>query len=172
MNAPVNFLAGGRSIPSDYKPEPWQLRRAVSRLVYDSCQINRFNRGKMWKCIDSITMNQYNLNISINSIMLLSTYEPTQSTHKNNWNDSIKSINQLNMYICWPFWENLRFRSIQSYQSLKVNRLNHQLYENELTQSPTSSLGKEPESSQSILPKKWKDSNQSTQSSWLVYKSA
>ena len=103
-----------------------------SRLVYDSCQINQFNHGKMWKCIDSITMNRYNLNISINSIMLLSTYESTQSSQKNDTNDSINSINglnistqstqstQFNTIFCWPFlgkpsisltffWENVRF---------------------------------------------------------------
>ena len=44
-------------------------------------------------------MNRYKLNISSNSIMLLRTYDPTQSTHKNNSNDSIKSINQLNLYV-------------------------------------------------------------------------
>ena len=65
-----------------------------SRLVHDSCQNNQFNRCKMWKCIDSITMKRYNLNISINSTMLLSTYEPTQSTQKDISNESIKSINQ------------------------------------------------------------------------------
>ena len=42
---------------------------------------------------------------------------------------------------------------IQSYQSLKVNRLGHLLYGNELTQSPINSLGKGTESIQSILQK-------------------
>ena len=111
---------------------------------------NQFNRGKMWKFIDSITINRYNLNISINSMVLLSTYKPIQSTHVNMSNDSINSIH------CWFFWENLRFRwpflsifesteLIQSYQSLKVN-LNRLLYENELTQSSINSLGKGTES--------------------------
>ena len=71
----------------------------VSRLVYDSCQNNLFSRGKMWKCIASITMNLYSWNISINSTMLLSTYEPTQLTRKNVSNDSIKSIDQLNILL-------------------------------------------------------------------------
>ena len=42
---------------------------------------------------------------------------------------------------------------IQSYQPLKVNRLNHLLYENELAQSPINLLGKGTESIQSILRK-------------------
>ena len=42
---------------------------------------------------------------------------------------------------------------IQSYQSLKVNRLSHLLYENELTQSPINSLGKGTEAIQLILRK-------------------
>ena len=124
-------------------------------------------------------MNRYKLNISSNSIMLLRTYDPTQSTHKNNSNDSIKSINQLNLYVdlfwktfdfvdLFEFFESIEF--IQSHQSLKINRLNHPLYENELTQSPINSPGKGTESIQSILWKRWIDSNQSTQSSWLVYK--
>ena len=70
----------------------------IGRLVYDSSQINQFSHDKMWKCIDSITMNRYDLNISIHSSKLLSTYEPTQSTHKNNWNFSFKSMNRLNKY--------------------------------------------------------------------------
>ena len=44
---------------------------------------------------------------------------------------------------------------IQTYQSLKVIRLNHLRYENELDQSPINSLGKGTESIQSILRKKW-----------------
>ena len=100
------------------------------------------------KCIDSVTINRNNLNISINAIMLLSTYEPTQSTHNNISNDSIKSINQLNIL--------LTFFGItfDSYQSLKVNRRNHLLFENELTQSPINSLGKGTESILSIFQKK------------------
>ena len=134
----------------------------------------------MWKCIHSITMNRYNLNILINSIMLLSTCESTQSSQKNDSNDSINSINQLNIHVdlfgnssisltclanirfCWPFWEMFDFvdlfwetldfvafwgyfesiQLIHSYQSLKVNRISHLLYENELTQSPINSLEK------------------------------
>ena len=95
--------------------------------------------------------------------MLLRTYDPTQSTHKNNSNDSIKSINQLDLYfdLFWKtfdfvdlfgFFESIEF--IRSHQSLKINRLNHPLYENELTQSPINSLGKGTESIQSIL---WKN---------------
>ena len=71
-----------------------------ARLVYDSRQINLFSRGKMWKCFDSVTMNRYNSNIPINSIMCLSTYESSQSRLKNGSNDSVKSINQLIIYIC------------------------------------------------------------------------
>ena len=77
----------------------------------------------MWKWIDSVTMNRYNLNIPINSSMLLSTCESTQSSQRNDSNDSIKSINQLNIYVDlyetssislpvsknvqfrWPFWK-------------------------------------------------------------------
>ena len=82
----------------------WHMSVAVSHLppkiVYDSCQINvSIQSWHNVKCIDSITMNRYSLNISINSIMLLRTYEPIQSTHKNSLNDLIKSINQLNMYV-------------------------------------------------------------------------
>ena len=40
---------------------------------------------------------------------------------------------------------------IQSYQSLKVKRLSHLFYENELTHSPINSIGKGNESVQSIL---------------------
>ena len=88
--------------------------------------------------------------------------------------------NQSTHYICWTFLENLfrwsffgkrwisltflgHFESIlliQSYQSFKVNRFSHLLYENKLTQSRSSSLGKGTESIQSILQKKI-DSNQS-----------
>ena len=89
-------------------------------------------------------MNWYNLNISIDSILLLRTYEPTQLIHKNNSNYSIESINQLIINFDL-FSENPRFRSpvltffesidlIQSYQSLKVNLLNYIPFENELTQ--------------------------------------
>ena len=74
----------------------------LSQTCVGLMPLNQFNHDKMWKCIDSITINRYNLNISINSIMLLSTYESTQSTHKNNSNDSIKSLNQLNMLL--PFF--------------------------------------------------------------------
>ena len=51
--------------------------------------------------------------------MLLSTYESTQSSQKNDPNDSIKSINQLEKYVdlFWKifyfvdlFLENVRFR--------------------------------------------------------------
>ena len=46
-----------------------------------------------------ITMNRYNLNISIYSIMLLRIYDPTESTNKNYSIDSIKSIDQLIIYV-------------------------------------------------------------------------
>ena len=52
----------------------------------------------------------------------------------------------------WEYFESIQL--IQSYQSLKVNRLSHLLYENELTQSPINSHGKRTESIQSILRKK------------------
>ena len=110
--------------------------------------------------------------------------------------------NQSTQYICWRFfgkssislifWKTFNFvdlfgkrsisltflgyfgsiQLIQSYQSLKVDRLSQLLYENELTQSLINLLGKWTESIQSILQRKWIDSSQSTQSSWLVYKSA
>ena len=73
----------------------------------------------------------------------------------------IQSNKSINSIYFRSFLENLRFRQhflafydsvelIQSYQWLKVNRLNHLLYKNELTQSPISSLT---ESIQSILQK-------------------
>ena len=49
----------------------WGTGKQTCINVYDSCQNNQFNHSKMSKCIDSITMNRYNLNISINSIVLL-----------------------------------------------------------------------------------------------------
>ena len=49
--------------------------------------------------IDSIAMNRYNLNIPTNSIMLIRTYVSTQSSEKNGSDDSIKSINQLKIYL-------------------------------------------------------------------------
>ena len=49
------------------------------------------------------------------------------------------------------FFESIEL--IQSEQLLKVNRLNHLLYENELTQSPINSLGKGTESIRSIFGK-------------------
>ena len=91
----------------------------LTGLVYDSCQLSQLNRGKMRKCIHSITMNLYNsnLNVPINSIMLLS---------KCIWIDSIKEwiewfnqINQFNIYgdlfgenllFRWHFLKNVRFR--------------------------------------------------------------
>ena len=96
-----------------------------------------------------------------------------QSSQRNDSNDSIKSINKLNIYVDLLFGNHLfrwRFfgkrsisltffgkrsisltflgyfesiQLIQSYQSLKVNRLSHILYENELTQSPINSLRNE-----------------------------
>ena len=53
---------------------------------------------------------------------------------------------------CSGYFESLQL--IQSYQSLKVSRLSHLLYENELTQSPNNSFGKGIESIQSMLQKK------------------
>ena len=124
---------------------------------------------------NSITMNRNNLNIPINSTMLPSTYESTQSIQRNGTNGSINSINrlnistqstqstQLNTIFCWRFLNTIYFvdlflrnRSIsltffgyfgstqltQSNQSLKIYRPSHLFYENELTQSPFSSLGK------------------------------
>ena len=100
-------------------------------LVYDSYQVNQFNRDKMWKCIKSITMNRYNLKISIISIMSLTTYESTQSTHRKNSNESDQSTQYTCMVCicmyshrgahphnpaaiprpeCWSFLETLRFR--------------------------------------------------------------
>ena len=107
----------------------------------------------MRTCIDSITMNRYNLNIPFNSIMLLSTYEPTQSSQNNDSNDSIKSINSIHILFRQPFFGkrsiSLTFLGcfestelIQSYQSLKVNRLSHLLHEHELAQSAIKSLRK------------------------------
>ena len=120
----IALFLRGCSAPSTtgWFPQPHTLRASVYvvlRLVYDSCQINQFNNGKMWICIDSITMNRYYLNIPTNSIMLLSTYELTQSIQKNDSNALIKSNNQLNIYLLtfleslpfrWPFLENVRFR--------------------------------------------------------------
>ena len=111
--------------------------------------------------------------------MLLIKYDPTQSTHKNNSTDLIKSINKLNIYVGLfykqnsdffdLFWKSLTFLGffesielIQIYQSLKVIRLNHLHFENEFA---LNSLGKGSESIQSILRKKLIESNQSTRSS-------
>ena len=72
--------------------------------------------------------------------MLINTYEPTQSTHKNNSTDSINPINQLNIY-AELFWKTFDF----------VDLFKDFL----LTQSPINSLGKVPTGSiQSILWKK------------------
>ena len=60
---------------------------------------------------------------------------------------------------------------IQSNQSLKIYRLSHLFYENELTQSPINSLGKKLNQLNQFSGKKWIDLSQSTQSSWIVYKS-
>ena len=76
------------------------------RLVYDSCQINQFNRVKMWKCIDSITMNRHILNISINSIMLLHMNRLNQITRITQMIQSNQSINSI---YCWSCSENLQF---------------------------------------------------------------
>ena len=99
--------------------------------------------------------------------MLLRAYEPTQSTHKNNSDDSINLILDLS----WTALDvvDLFFRKtfdyvdvfgifesielIQSYEPLKVNRLNHLLNE-KMTQSPINSLGKGTDTIQSIL---WKN---------------
>ena len=97
--------------------------------------------------------------------MLLSTHESTQSTHKNNSNDSFKPINQLDVLLTLfgkPSISSTIFRKpsisliflaffgsielTQSCQSLKIIRLSHPLYENELTQSPNNSLGRRTES--------------------------
>ena len=101
-----------------YRITSWRIVTEPDLYLYDSCHNNQFNRGKMWKRIDSITMSWYNLHIPINSIMLLSPYEPTQSIQMNDSNDSIRSINRLNIYvdIFWnpsislTFLENVRSR--------------------------------------------------------------
>ena len=136
--------------------------------------------------------NQYNLNIPINSIMLLDTYlhinrlnQVKSMTQMLQSNQSINSIYMLTFLeslfhlpflgkrsislIFWGYFESIQF--ILSYQSLKVNRLSHLLYVNQLTYSPINSLGKGTELIQAILRKKWIASNQSTQSSWMVFKS-
>ena len=60
-----------------------------------------------------------------------------------------------NVQFRWPFLGYFELiQLIQSYRSLKVNRLSHLLYENEFTQSPINSLGKRTESIQSILREK------------------
>ena len=102
----------------------------------------------------------------------------TQMIQLNQWMNSIycspffgkPSISLTETGLFLAFLESVGL--IQSYQSLRVNGINHILHENELTQSPINSLGKGTESIQSILRKKWIDSNQSAQSSWLTFKSA
>ena len=84
-------------IEQSYAPA-YHCRRTVSvraKLVYDSCQINQPSRGKMWKWIDSVTMNGYNLNIPIDSIMLLSIYESTQVKRMTEMIQSNQSINSI-----------------------------------------------------------------------------
>ena len=118
-------------------------------------------------------------------------YEPTQSTHKNNSNYSIKSINELNILLTflkktfdfvdlhleklrfrWPFfsifwinWTDSIIPVTQSINSItyfmKTNWLNHQ----------SSRLEKELNQFNQFCRKKWINSNQSTQSSWLVHQS-
>ena len=120
------------------------------------------------------------IEVSINSIMLLRTYEPTQSTYKNNSNDSIKLINHLNIHVdlFWKLFdfflsfflsisiinilENLGFHWLFGIFFNQLNRLNHtsrsksidsSIYEDKLTQTHINSLGKGTESIQSILRK-------------------
>ena len=71
---------------------PCRPAQTCIRLMLNQ-SIQSWQTVKMWKWLDSITMNRYDLNILINSILLQSTYEPTQSSQKNASNDSIKSIN-------------------------------------------------------------------------------
>ena len=134
-------------------------------------------------------MNPYKLNISINLIMLLSKYEPTKSTHKNNSNNSIKSISQIKIQ-CWPFWENLlnffgkSFDFVDLFKHLlnQLNWFNHTsrskaidsityFMKKNWLNSQSTHLEKELNKLNQFCGKKWIDSNQSTQSSWLVYKS-
>ena len=61
------------------------------------------------KSINSVVAKcENNLNIPINSIMLLSTYESIQSSQRTDSYDSIKSINQLKIYVDL-FWEIFNF---------------------------------------------------------------
>ena len=136
------------------------------RFVYDSCQFNQFNIGKMWKCIDSNTMNRYNLNIPINSIMLLITYmnrlnQLTRITQMIQSGQSITSI------CCWPFIRKTFgkhlgyifsiFEPIELYSIIPIGQSQSTqslLYESELTQSPITSLGKGTESINQFCGKK------------------
>ena len=147
----------------------------------------------MGKCIDSITMNRYNLNVPINSIMLLGTYESTQSlikSIKNDSNDSIKSVNQLNIYVdifgktfysvdlfcktlisltfLWIFWINSNDSIIPIPQSQSIH--SPTLWKR--IDSVTNQLTSKGNWINSInFAEKGIDSNQSTQSSLMVYKS-
>ena len=94
----------------------------------------------------------------------------------------IQSNQSINQHIWWPllgkpsispflYFLFIWIDSIMQIAQIRKS-LNHLLNENELThQSTITSLGKGTESIQSILREKWIDSNQSAQSSWLVYKS-
>ena len=105
----------------------------------------------MWKCFDSVTMNRYNSNTPINSIMCLSTYESSQSRLKNGSNDSVKSINQLIIYICCRlgkhdisltfFWKTFDF--IDFFEIFWINSIDSiiPVPQSQSTQSPTSWKG-------------------------------
>ena len=95
-------------------------------------------------------------------------------------NQSIKSIYMLKTFdFVHLFWKIFDFvdlymifnqlNSLNHYQSLKVNRLNHVLYENELNHQSTH-FNKELNQFSHFWGK-WINSNQSTHSSCLVYKS-
>ena len=144
-------------------------------------------------------MNRYYLNIPINSIILLSTYQSAQSSQKmTQIIQSDQSINSKHMLTCygnssflltfylenirfrWPFLENVRFcwtflgffnqfnwfnhaspsKSIDSVTLfMKTNWLGHQSTHLERNWIALVNLAEE-----------WVNLNQSTQSSWLVYK--
>ena len=68
--------------------------------------IQSWQNAKMY-WFNHLTMNWYNLNISINSIVSLSTYMSTDSINSQEY---LKLFNQINQPIyCWPFSENLWF---------------------------------------------------------------
>ena len=122
-------------------------------LYTTPAKFNQFNRGKTWCCTASITMN-----IPIVSFMSLSTCEVTQSSLKNDPNDSIESIDSIYVVLFWKlislplfgrrstpwtFLWDILIQFIWSNHNSPSKSTDSVTYSmKELTQSPINSLGK------------------------------